>query len=167
MTKTFLFSKSNRDQLFAADMAHALVLIYQDLLTKPTEYVENLIIASHANIKEIYKHLYGNGNLRLTPKDLKRYKQILKKIQVKVDEILGHEAKLSLDFILGIITIVNDQFEQVKKYSKNQEYVGSWENLLENFQLLYENYDEKMEHESCFKTGLKINEEFYKILNYS
>jgi coenzyme F420-reducing hydrogenase alpha subunit len=111
--------------------------------------------------------LYGDKELILKGKDLYRYKKTLKKIQIKIDEILGYEAKLSLDFIVGIITIINDQLDQVKIYSKNQEYIGSWENLLDNLQALYENYDEEMEYEDCFKTGLKINEEFYKILNYS
>ena len=159
-----IFSDANRRQLFAVDMAYALVIIYNDLVKTTDQEVLNIITATHENIKIIQNKIYGGGALALKYKDLKKHDNTIVKLQKAIDSVLGRESRLSLDFIAGVLAIVSNQYDQLKTKSKLDWYIGVWGTLMECLQSLYEYYDQNIEQESCMDNGVKIEQEFLNIM---
>jgi len=160
-----MYSRSMRRQLLSADMAYALILLYKDMLNNPPNDIMKIIDECNKSVQKIYFKLYGGGTLVLKNRNLRHYRKMLLELQKSIDVILGKNSKLTLDFIIGIIIICSDQYQDVKKYSKDKEYQQTWMDLVSQLQLIYEYYDKDLEIHDFNENGEKINEAFQRIVN--
>jgi len=160
----FVFSQANRIQLFSVIMAESLVVIYEDMSNPPDKIMIH-IKQCKSIIKQIRKQLHGNGEPRFKKKDIGKYFYILGEIVDAIDDEMGYEKKLSLDYISGILTIVVEQYEKISKYSKKKDYIKIWAQLVETIQNIYEFYDSNMEYSQCHNNGQILYEKFIKAQN--
>ena len=163
-TKTMSFSIANRRQLYTCNMAEAIVLMFQDLVLKPDPEIMRIIYNIKTPIQIIQNKLHHGPTIRLKRKDLEKYKETIKKIQMIVDKIIGTSMNVSLNFIAGIISLVSDQADEVEKYSKNKNYVEAWKKLTLGLQQIYELYDGQLEDTESCETGAILSNEIKKII---
>jgi len=123
-TKTIKLTRSIRRQIYTADLVFALVNNISGSVPKNVKSVLSRIQKRIDNINWI---LYGNQRFALSPRDHKKYNQVINKIKKLILDVDDGDM-LSPDFFNAIMMLVEDTYESVKS-SKKKPLQHEWRML--------------------------------------
>lgn len=158
------YSRNNRRQLLAADMAESLVIVYCDMMQTPSPEIMNLINECGAIVRKIQHKIYGGPVLMIKEEHYYRYTKALQEIKDMMMDTTKEKDELTLEYISGIIAICCDMHDELKEHSSDIEYIYQWEKVIDLLQKLYEHYDYLFTHLECMRVGNRLCERFYEIV---
>jgi hypothetical protein len=122
--KTIKLTRSIRRQIYTADLVFALVTNISGSVPKN---VKSVLIRIQKRIDNINGILYGNQRFVLSPRDHKKYNQVINKIKKLIIDVDDGDM-LSPDFFNAIMLLVEDTYESVKA-SKKKTLQHEWRML--------------------------------------
>ena len=117
-------TRSIRRQIYTADLVFALVTNISGSVPKN---VRDILERIQKRIDNINGILYGNHRFVLSPRDHKKYNQVINKIKKLIIDIDDGDM-LSPDFFNAIMLLVEDTYESVKS-SKKKTLQHEWRML--------------------------------------
>jgi predicted RNA-binding protein len=163
-TPTMKYTKNNRKQLLSYVGARSLVIMIKELEDNaPVEVIKQINKCSD-HLEVLQNFLHKGEKLVLETKAYYRYLESITKMQQAVDEVLGYETRLKLDYISGVIGVCCDMEEEISRHNYPKEYKNAWAGVVETLQNIYEHYDPDFEHDEINENGKEIAQRIRDII---